>query len=58
MLSSIISVVIALAILGIVYVVLKWILGLIEIPFPVKVVNIVFAVIALIIVLKYLATLI
>lgn len=57
MLTTVISLIISLAVLGIVYVLVKWILSLIEIPFPAKIVQIVFGVLAVIIVLKFVATL-
>ena len=58
MISTIIALIIALAILGIVYVLFKWIVGMVSLPAPLlQVANIVFGVVAVIIVLKYLMTL-
>lgn len=54
MLEGVIGVVVALVILAVVYMVLKWVLSMTEIPFPTKIVNLVFGAIGLIIVLRYL----
>ncbi len=59
MLESLIGVLVALAILAVVYVVLKWILGQFTLPEPIiTIVNIVVSVVAIIIVLRFLLTLI
>lgn len=55
MIEGIIALLIALAILGIVYVLFKWIVGMVALPAPLlQVANIVFGVVAVVIVLKYL----
>lgn len=58
MIAGIISLIIALAIVGIVYILFKWIVGMIAIPAPLmQIANIVFGVVTVIIVLRYLLTL-
>ena len=58
MIAAIISLIIALAILGIVYILFKWIVGMIALPAPLLLIgNIVFGVIAVILVLRFLLTL-
>lgn len=58
MISTIIALIIALGILGIVYILFKWIVGVIALPAPLlQVANIVFGIVAVVIVLKYLMTL-
>jgi hypothetical protein len=56
--TTVISLIIALAILGIVYIVAKWIIGMTTLPAPlIQIVNIVFGCIAVILVLRFLITL-
>jgi hypothetical protein len=58
MITTIVSLIIALAILGIIFILAKWIIGMVALPAPlIQIVNIVFGVVAVIIVLKYLLTL-
>jgi hypothetical protein len=58
MITTVISLIIALAILGVVYILAKWIIGTVSLPAPlIQIVNIVFGVIAIILVLKFLLTL-
>ena len=59
MLEGIIGVIIALGILAVVYILIKWIIGQFTLPAPlVQIVNIVFGIVAIVIVLRYLVTLI
>ncbi len=59
MIEGIIGLIIALAILGVVYILFKWIVGMVALPAPIlQVANIVFGAVTIIIVLKYLLTLI
>jgi hypothetical protein len=59
MITAIIALIISLAILGIVYILFKWILGMVSLPAPlIQIGNIVFGVIAVILVLRFLLTLI
>lgn len=56
--TGIVSLIIALAILGIIYILFKWIIGMVTLPAPLlQIGNIIFGVVAVIIVLKYLLTL-
>ncbi len=58
MMSGIISLIIALAILGIVYILFKWIVGMVDLPAPIlQIANICFGVAAIVIVLKFLLAL-
>lgn len=53
MISVIIGLIIALGILGICYILFKWIVGMIALPAPIlQVANIVFGIVAIVIVLK------
>ena len=57
MLTSVIGVIIALAVLAIVYILIKWILGYMSLPAQViTILNIVVGVIAIVIILSYLVT--
>ncbi len=59
MISTVISLIVTLAIVVIVYLLVKWAVGLLGIASPLpRIVDIIFAVIAIILVLKYLITLI
>lgn len=55
MIEGIIGLIIALAILGIVYILFKWIVGMVALPAPLlQIANIVFGVLAVILVLRFL----
>ena len=59
MIAAVVSLSIALAILGIVYILAKWIIGMVALPAPlVQIVNIIIGVIAVILVLRFLLTLV
>lgn len=59
MITTIISLITALAVVAIVYILLKWIIGKFSFSSPItQIVDIVFGVIAVIMVLRYLVTLI
>ena len=55
MITGIIALIVALGILGIVYILFKWIVGMIALPAPLlQIANIVFGIVAVVIVLRYL----
>jgi hypothetical protein len=59
MLAGLIGLIIALAVLAVVYILIKWILGYMSLPAPlVTVLNIVVGVIAVVLVLRFIITLI
>lgn len=59
MFELIISLLIALAVLGVVYVLFKWVIGMVSLPAPLlQIANIVFGVVAVILVLRFLVKLI
>ena len=56
--TGIVSLIIALAILGIIYILFKWIIGMVALPAPlIQIGNIIFGVVAIILVLRFLLTL-
>ena len=58
MAEGIIALIIALAIVAVVYIILKWIIGYFPIPTPLaQVINIIFGVIVIVMVLRFLLTL-